>query len=1052
MANYRLLDQNWRGLVAATRAFSNVRQKARVQPADVFRIARINYDGDRSVVCLYLEGYLTEDPSRLFQCYMESRCDLYSYKQCYKLHAGATCAYRCQPYKTFVMPGVRKVHSEKINVVKYKRSPKTVGGDDKYCLDSFLKNANRVHMQTDLKEGVYIQFVRPLDCCNHRIQCDVEASYKDLIKIVPSEELRREIQPVVACYDIETTTNLVSIPTPERNRIISIAMAVSRDDVTMRVCLYYLPGGPPEDIDQFLPSDATTDGGGGGDIVHTLRFNDELVLLHAFFQLLPMINPDFVLDYNGDKFDLPFILGRIKVLRRKGNPKILVRRYDLDPAEIGTAVLHDKFAHKMNTHFFTHYSHLDVYMYLTTDQEYNNLENYSLNTVAEHYLQETKVDLKLADMMRLYESRRLADIIRYNLHDCVLPMRLFQKLEIANFLYVQCMLMYLCTDDALSNISHKVTTVLFKEALDNERTDERTGRTVPDPYFFNKRDLNVTSGRKRRFDETEPVVDDQMVDLSLLKRTPIGRADIPVDSVRLCSVREKCVYKGGKVLEPRPGLKRWVVTVDFNSLYLTIMMCEGVCLSNLFVADDGNVYLHRYTSAVLPKTLRKLLDLRGVYKTRRDAHQPHEFQYQLNDMIQNAVKRIPNSMYGYMGIFVKPLANFITKIGRTRLKESIKRIEAMSDDADILKKFQLSKCRFRVVYGDTDSAFIQVDFVENEIDHDKRYQVIQSIVNEHVLRKLNDSWQGYRMSLENIMCPVILLKKKKYCYLNSEKRIKYKGWLVKKDMPLFLRKTFRAVVDSFLHGHSVVCGLKLLAQMLIESYNAVINNVANLDNYRFSMTYRENTSNKKRKKPTTTTTTPRPKVITIAKHCYEILASSGAQTLAGNGDRISYVLIDVPGTVTQQAYPLELYDASVHALNWTKHMGIVRTFLNELIQVFGDRDEFQTCFDAICDAYMSGQKHSVKFPVLKPISKAVAAKACPTNSDDESDHDDDDDAADDDEEDDKLEQDNMGGCLNYARQFVLYVKRPSAQSYDSAAVRRFVERVPVADCDICVGN
>lgn len=51
------------------------------------------------------------------------------------------------------------------------------------------------------------------------------------------------------------------------------------------------------------------------------------------------------------------------------------------------------------------------------------------------------------------------------------------------------------------------------------------------------------------------------------------------------------------------------------------------------------------------------------------------------------------------------------------------------------------------------------------------------------------------MVFENLMKVLILLKKKKYCYFNSENKIVYKGWLVKKDMFVFMRIVFRMVVE-----------------------------------------------------------------------------------------------------------------------------------------------------------------------------------------------------------------------------------------------------------------
>lgn len=963
----------WNDLIGQLLRFGNRQHRTVIEPEDVFRIVRMTYHDN--CLLIFFTGYVSSDPTKIFQFYMETKCDLYSYRRCYNVHTNNECRYKCKSYKTFVMPGLRGSYNERINIVHYKRTPgEHDRNNNKNCLDSFLKDINRVHMQTDLMEGNYVQFKQRQCVTDHRLCLQSnDNTFKNIFTVIDPDSLKREIVPVIACYDIETHSDGQRFSSATVDNIISISIVVRRDGVDKRICLYYMDD-TAKDIKWNTDNDAIN-----AAEIWAVHFKKESDMLKAFFSLFPLLNMDFLLDYNGDRFDLPFILERVK--RLNSGKEIVIKRYDLSPVAIKTEQLCDKFQNKINTHYFTYYVHVDLYQFLSSDSEQNDVENFQLNTVAKHYLNMQKVDLKITDMLRRYNEKLMKDIIVYNVQDCVLPIDLFLKLEIMDFMYTQCMLLYLCTDDVLRNISHKVNVVLFHKALINTRYDEKRNCTVPEPYFFNKHDLSVTSGRKRNA-AGDSVDDQQMVDLSLLQRRPVPVDMIPSNAVKLCGKRQRCVYKGGKVLEPQPGFKQWVVTLDFNSLYLSIMMYEGICLSNVFVAQDDNVYLHKDLDAVNPKLLRELLDLRAKYKNRRDKHEPGTFQYNLNDKIQNAVKRIANSIYGYFGIFFKPLANYITKIGREKLTEAIVRIQAMSNRADILKDFNLSRINFRVIYGDTDSSFIQVDFEKTDIPVKDQHNTIKTIVNDYVLKTLNSSWNGYKMALENVMLSLILLKKKKYCYLNSEQRIKYKGWLVKKDMPLFMRKSFRQVVDSYLHGHSLACGLALLTKLMTEYYdNFGVNN--NYNEYGFSMTYNENSTSAKKRKTTTVSTSTRPNVLTIAKKCYEDLKGSGTDFLPTNGDRIPYVLIDVEGSVTQKAFPLKLFDSSYNTINWIKHMGILCTFFNELIEVFGDSETFQYYFDQITSVFMAQQRYDVKYPVLVTINSKKLQTA--DDSDDDSD-------------------------------------------------------------------
>nr|WHN38771.1 DNA pol [Mamestra brassicae multiple nucleopolyhedrovirus] len=926
---------------------------------DVFRITRMVYKDGYLIV--FFTGYLSNGD--MYQFFMETKCPLYSYRKCFGTHVGNTCHQGCVSYKTMVMPGLRGVHSDRINVVKYKRETANAR-HDKFCLDAFFNDINRVHTQTNIKEGQYVKFNSVQKCFENRLMCtftDFEA-IRNLFNTVDPDSLSREIVPVIASYDIETHSNGQRFSNAAIDHIISIAIVVRRDGKTTKICLYYMKPGVHDDMLQFAEINHA-------DVLVT-RFDNEIDMIAAFFDLLPVINMDCLIDYNGDKFDLPFLLERAKKASAATKQKYAklgnicnIRRYDLEPVEIKTKSLFDKFQNKVNTHYFGYYIHLDLYRFLSIDSEQNDVENFQLNTVSQHYLKSNKVDLPISEMLRLYNDAKMQRIVEYNVQDCVLPIDILLKIEILDFMYTQCALLYLSTDDLLSNISHKVNVVFFYNAITNTRVDDVTKQTLPDPYFFNKYDLSVTSGRKRNYDGDS--VDSQNVDLTQLHRKPIPMSQVPIDAVKLCHQNQKCVYTGGKVLSPIPGYKKWVVTLDFNSLYLSIMMQEGICLSNVFVADDCNVYLVKYREAINPKLLKTLLDLRTFYKNKRDKFEPGSFQYNLYDKTQNAVKRIANSIYGYFGIFFKPLANYVTKIGRDKLMEAIEKIEATSDDADILQDFNLSSIKFKVIYGDTDSSFIQVVFNENEICGNVE-SVIRTIINDYVLKKLNSGWVGYKMALENVMSSLILLKKKKYCYLNSENRLKYKGWLVKKDMPIFMRKTFRQVVDSYLLGHSVACGLKLLYDLMVGHYNnfGVDNNYSE---YSMSMGYHE-TSTSKNTKVVTSTGAPRKKPITIAKHCRELLANSGTDFLPGNGDRIPYLLLDINGSITEKTFPLKLFDSNMHRVSWLKHVDIMNTFFNELIQIFGERAEFKHYYENICSVYMSEQLHDVKYPVLKEVA------------------------------------------------------------------------------------
>jgi DNA polymerase elongation subunit (family B) len=1031
-----------------------------IEPTSLFRITKIVCRN--GYVLMFLTGYLADANGKLqtdeiFQFYTETKFELYSYKKCFDTHKSNYCYRKCQSYKTFVMPGLESVCFDRINVIKYKRNKPQSPMDNKNCLDAYMKDTNRFHMQNKLKEGQYVRFKTRQKCVNSRLSCDIndDEIINDLFEIVDIKDLTVEIIPIHMAFDIETYCNGQRLSTPEFNHIFAISIVVKKNNRYMKVCLFYMKN---KNLTETFAR-ASSDGNFDDNDTVVIECDTEREMISCFFKTFSLLNADIFLNWNGNKFDIPFILTRYKMLSaNKRESTLQIKRYNLECVDIETEMLCDKFMNKLDNFMFVYYIHIDLYQLLSMDSEYNDVENFQLNTVARQFLNAEKVNLPISEMIRLYDYGQMSKIIEYNVWDSVLPVDLAIKLEVLNFVYIQCAVLHLCTDDVLKNISYKINIILFYEALNNTKLNKSTDTKVPDPFFFNKWDLNVTVNRKRTWNKSNaaddgaelsiPPNDDGVmtsdintIDFTKLKRTPIDVALLPENATRLCPAIGKCLYKGGKVLTPIPGCHENSFTLDFNSLYLRIMVLHTICLTNLVMGNDGYVYLINNPKAPTVQLLNKLFALRSSYKKLRDNYEVGTFQYNLYDKLQNAIKRIANSIYGYYGIFFKPIANYITKIGRQMLSKAIKKIEGMSDNREVCEKFGIDSMTLKVIYGDTDSTFVKINVKsDDKVDNDK----IKSILN-YIVATLNPCLEGHNMALENIIPRLILLKKKKYCYLNTENRIKYKGWLIKKDMPIFMRASFRQVVDSFLYGHSVKCGMELLFQLMKKHYDDFGKN-NNVDNYCFSMSYNENSTGKNKK--TKTDGPPRKKPITIAKHCREILANSGTDFLPGNGDRIPFVLIDVKGKITEKAYPLTLFSVNdpTIRISWMKHMGILCTFINELIEVFGDSDSdtFVYYFEKINNLYMSNQQYDVKYPVLVPLTKSKLNAIAKNNKidDDDDEHDvknnddtNEDECEDDDDDDDPHPPQNELIEMKYKSQFSMYVKRPSAKMiYKPAAM------------------
>ncbi len=174
----------------------------------------------------------------------------------------------------------------------------------------------------------------------------------------------------------------------------------------------------------------------------------------------------------------------------------------------------------------------------------------------------------------------------------------------------------------------------------------------------------------------------------------LGRRAIVAPSVR--SDRPEVVAMGGgQVLEPTPGLYDNVLIFDFKSLYPSLIqtfqidplgyVASGIPDASMIVAPNGAAFRRR--RGILTQLLDELLP-------RRD-----EAKQSGREVESTAIKILMNSFFGVLGtpvcrFFNPEVANAITSSGRALLLWSRDRLETWG---------------YRVLYGDTDSLFVESD-------------------------------------------------------------------------------------------------------------------------------------------------------------------------------------------------------------------------------------------------------------------------------------------------------------------------------------------------------
>lgn len=186
-------------------------------------------------------------------------------------------------------------------------------------------------------------------------------------------------------------------------------------------------------------------------------------------------------------------------------------------------------------------------------------------------------------------------------------------------------------------------------------------------------------------------------------------------SVRSDASANSAAQVGGHVLEPLAGLHRDVWVFDFKSLYPSIIRTFNIDPVS-FVAQPAPAQdlvrtpsgAFRRAPAILPSMLDDLFPQRETAKKNGD------------EVASNAIKILMNSFYGVLGTvacrFYNPaLANSITGTGRELL---------------LWSKQWFENAGFTVLYGDTDSLFVQSHGGDADRLHDRGRELADKLTRD----------------------------------------------------------------------------------------------------------------------------------------------------------------------------------------------------------------------------------------------------------------------------------------------------------------------------------
>jgi len=212
----------------------------------------------------------------------------------------------------------------------------------------------------------------------------------------------------IVAFDIENYITDIDKIMDFNNPIVSISVLTKlNDEFYNRVFTWKQPK-IDNHIDDFDPN-------------NIIVCNDEADMLNHFRRELIKLVPDFIVGYNSDGYDMPFIINRSKKFGIDLNFALDLSQPN--PTRDGV--------------FITGISHIDIYRYVYNIMSQSLSTNkYSLNLVAKELLGESKADfdpLTIVDIWDNHKDKELYDMFYYNYIDTKITYQLAEIILVELF-------------------------------------------------------------------------------------------------------------------------------------------------------------------------------------------------------------------------------------------------------------------------------------------------------------------------------------------------------------------------------------------------------------------------------------------------------------------------------------------------------------------------------------------------------------------------------------------------------------------------------------------
>ncbi|KRX57163.1 DNA polymerase delta catalytic subunit, partial [Trichinella sp. T9] len=435
-------------------------------------------------------------------------------------------------------------------------------------------------------------------------------------------------------------------------------------------------------------------------------------MLSEWASFVREVDPDIITGYNIQNFDLPYLIDRAQTLSVKDFA--FIGRIKDQKTVVHSSNVQSRQMGRRENKLCNIEGRIQFDLLQILFRDYK-LRSYTLNAVSFHFLQEQKEDVHysiITDLQNGNEQtrRRLAV---YCLKDAYLPLRLLDKLmSVINYIEMS-----------------RVTGVTVSNLLTRGQQ------------------IKVISQLMRRTREQNLFL-------------PAVRSEVGED------------YTGATVIEPIKGYyNKPIVTLDFASLYPSIMMAHNLCYTTLIMQEtvrsqlspedyiktpSGHYFVKKdKCKGLLPEILENLLAARKAVKQQMKV-ETDAFRRQVLDGRQLALKISANSVYGFTGAQVGKLpcleiSQSVTAFGRMMIDKTKEEVEKQ------FVKANGYSADAKVIYGDTDSVMVDfgLDTLEKamEMGREAAAFVSAKFVNP------------IKLEFEKVYFPYLLISKKRYAGL-----------------------------------------------------------------------------------------------------------------------------------------------------------------------------------------------------------------------------------------------------------------------------------------------